>query len=341
MNVNDTTETVTLDAASRASMLSKIEKLLTKADDQAATPAEAEAFRAKAEQLMAKYRIAEEEARDRGDVDATTPIIVDIVVCSQDSDFYQSYYNLAAYAVGHTGCRMTYAWASVEGVRSLVAKVAGYDMDVRYCQMLFLAAKLQFQAHLEPSLIEGESESMTAYRFRNAGKTRREVAVMLWGREVEHSVAAHQKVQKWYEAEAERQGHAIVRGRGVVRADYVKTYAESFTSRFSQRLRTARNAADSVGGQLVWAKRKDAVEDAFYAAFPNLRPKQDVEPAAAYEDTRTDAQKKRDQARWDREYEKGMARRRSAAGRAGWDAGTASADAVALSGVEPARRIEE
>lgn len=335
-----TDETFGLDAASRAKMLKRIEGLLNKAES-TTFAAEAEAFSAKAEELMAKYRIAEEEARDRGDVNVSVPVIVDMTICLARSDFYQRYFNMAHYAVNHVGCRMTYDWEWIDGARMLVAKIAGYQTDVSYAQMLFMAAKLQFQSHLEPAPVEGEPESLTAYRYRNAGKTRREVAVMLWGPSVDRSVAAHQKVQRWYEEEAERQGVHIVAGRGVSRKDYVETYAESFTSRFAQRLRLARDASDSVGGALVAVKRLGAVDEAFYEAFPNLRPKKDVEKASEYKDERTAAQKRRDERASDRDWEKTQARRSSAAGRAGWAAGTASADQVELAGVEPAKRVQK
>lgn len=333
-------EMIALDPASRAKMLKKIEALLAKAE-RTEFEAEAASYRAKAEELMAKYRIAEEEARERGDVNVATPIIEEIVVCNASSKFYQRYFNLISYTCGHAGCRMTYTWKVVDGIYSLVATLAGYETDVRYAQMLFMAAKLQFQANMEPERIADEPENLTAYRYRNAGKTRREVAVMLWGSTADRSVAAHQKVQKWYEEEAARQGTPVVAGRSVSRKDYVETYAESFTSRFAQRLRLARDASDSVGGQLVAVKRLGAVDEAFYTAFPNLRPKKDVEPHERYEDNRTAAQKRRDAAASDRDWEKRQARLTSVAGRAGWAAGTASADGVELTGVDPAKRINE
>jgi len=331
-----TTET-TSGFANADSILRKVQLLLAKAEDQAATPEESASYHAKAAELMAKYKIEEEQARATTPIAMQTrPVVREMDVCSAGSDHFQSYYNMAVYAASHAGAMVKHKW----GRGQLIAILVGYDVDCRFAEMLFTSAKLVFQENMEPQRKADEPEALTAYRFRNAGKTRREVAVMLWGKDVDKSVAAHQKVQKWYEEEAARRGTPVVSGRGVSRKDFVKVYCESFTSKFYQRLRLAADASDSVGGAVELANRYQTVKEAFYEQFPSMRPGQ-VESASAYTDKRTQAQKDRDARAAEREAEKRSALYRSAAGRAGWAAGTAAAEKVDIQGIIPAKRLGE
>lgn len=330
-------------------VLRKVQLLLAKAEDSAVTEAEAKSYREKAEQLMVDYRIAEEEARETGAIGSQSkPVLREWIVASGFSPYGDDYWGMAVRSAYHAGVRIRYRYGSVNGKYMILADVVGYDIDVRYAEMLFTQAKLVFQENLEPQKVDGEEERITAFRFRNAGKTRREVAVMLWGSSVEHSVPAHQKVQKWYETEAAVRGITIVSGRGVSRKDFIKVYRESFLSRFSQRLREARSGVDKDSRAIVFAKREEAVDEAFYEAFPALRPSKlpaqqpqgEAKPKTKAEIAKEEAA----QRRWDREWEKRESERarlfRSEAGRAGWTAGTEAANQVRIDGSSATKRVE-
>lgn len=324
-------------AAKRAKMLDKVQKLLAKADDPAVTEAEAASFRAGAERIMREYRIAEEEAYQRGETDLSELIEIELQICRYRSDHLATFSDMFWYAARHAGVRSATRYR--EGY--FVGVLVGFAPDVRYAEMLFLSASLEFAANMDPQRIDGEEERLTAYRFRNAGRTRREVAVMLWGYGVDRSVAAHQKVQRWYEEVAAERGTPIVAGRGVSRADYVKVYAAAFSSRFAQRLRLARDGSDGIGGAVVLANRAERVDEEFYRRYPHLRPSTEVVSAEEYRDTRTEAQKARDARAAQKRADELRKLYASAAGRAGWSAGTAAADQVNISGVDAPERLPE
>lgn len=61
-------------------------------------------------------------------------------------------------------------------------------------------------------------------------------------------------------------------GRRVNAKAYREAYAMKFAEEFSWRLRQARDAADSAVGSLVSVERPKRVQEAFYTAFPHMRP---------------------------------------------------------------------
>lgn len=331
------TDTDTTAATTPDRILRIVQGLLAKASDAAATPEEAEACHAKAHALMKKYAMAEEELREtQPDSLRAKPVVRVFRVCQYGSQFASKYASMVYAAAQHADVRMVTSYKNGD----LLAHVVGYDADCRFAEMLFVSAFLVFQENLEPEFDPNASDELNSFRLRNAGKTRREIAVKLWGREVDRSVPAHQKVQKFYEAEAARRGITIVAGRGVSRAAFIKVYAESFVSKFSQRLYTARDASDSDNGVLVLANRAERVTDAFYDAFPDMRPSTAVEVSEPWVDSRTEAQKARDERRYQKDAQARRDLHRSAAGRAGWAAGNAAADKIEISGVARAKRIE-
>jgi hypothetical protein len=313
-----------------------IQGLLAQADDAAVTPEEAATFYAKAQELMQKYRLVEEKMlANAPEGQKLVPTKRGFRVCSQGSQFLRDYWALAYYTAQHAGVRIASAYAGGD----LRAYVVGYEADCRYAEMLFVSAFLVFQENLEPQYDPNLSEDMNAFRLRNAGQTRQAIAIKLWGPQVKENVHAHQKVQKWYEAEANRRGIIAVSGRGVSRKDFIKVYVESFVSKFEQRLRRARDASDSITGALVFAGRAERIDEAFYEAFPGLRPSK--APAQRTPETeRTEKQKAADERAWRRDMDKRRRLHNSPAGRAGWAAGSEAADRVELQGVEPAKRVE-
>jgi hypothetical protein len=328
----------------RETWLRKIEALLAKAEsaEKLGSTDEAAAFRAGAERLMNKHRIEEEELREATPAALQlAPVTRKIRVCDYRNPFADNHVSLFYAAVYHSGCKGATATYDPE-LKATVGYITGFDIDVKYAEILFLNASLVFSAHLEPAYDRNETEAENIYRLRHSGKTRREIAVALWGVDVDHSVPAHGRVQKIYEAECARRGSKPISGRGFNHKVYTEIYAESFESTFRSRLYRARVAAGlSADGEIVLANRKERVEEAYYEAHPHLRPVPEDPNAEPRKDTRTDAEKKRDEEKAEKRYLADCAKRASSAGRVGSRAGAAAAEKVSLRGTTSKGRLGE
>lgn len=256
--------------------LATIRALLDKAE---ATefPAEAEAFRAKAEEMMVKYRVEEEELIAR-DQTAILPVPYDIVLCGK-SAYTQHYAAIFGNIARHVGIRVTYdwVWSSLVGGYQVVAQGVGYASDIEYAELLFTQARLVFQERLEPKVKPELGDQVNAYRLRSAGMERVRVAEILWGNTDKVFLG---RVGRLYKAECAARGEvAALSGRGVTGAAYREQYSQEFVYTLSYRLRQARDAAGKAGGGMVLAGREERISEAFYARFPHLRPKAELEAA--------------------------------------------------------------
>lgn len=304
-------------------MMRKIQGLLATADDPATPPPAAENFRAKAEELMMKYRIEEEDLRSRGDlhVETITPGSKWVPLCPSDSPYLNAYWSMAIYAARHTGCRMTDKWDNVDGTYVLGAMVVGFESDVRYMEMLFTAARIVFASRMEPVVDSSLSDEENVYRLRSAGIERIKIARMMGYGDTNSATA---KVTNMYKRACKARGEdAALTGRGTSVQAFKEAYVASFTSELHNRLWRARNAASTGGGELVLANRKADVDEAFYELYPHLRPS-DV-PA-------TMTTKTRRRSSWTAADERRWARQNSAGGQAGQNAGRRAASEVDLGG---------
>lgn len=287
-------------------ILRMIRKLLDKAEG-TDNPHEAESFRAHAEKLMRKYRIDQEQLL-AADASAAEPIRIEIDLCGIRSKFFQQYANMMYAIAYHTGVRVRTAWVAPEAGASYVlrASVVGYEGDARYAEMLFTSAQLVFAERLEPAVRPELSDAENVYRLRSAGIERNRIANLLWGTSTGSDGAwAHRKVGNLYkEACAARGEDAAVSGRTVNASTYREVFAHQFTERLYDRLRAARNAADSAGGgALVLHGRKERVDEAFYKHFPELRPASEPLPTNGQPKPKSRKRKgwtEADQARYNR-----------------------------------------
>lgn len=324
-----------------------IRNLLARAEDpRLEHEPERQAFRNKAEELMLKYRIEEENliAEDQFSI---LPVVRTIKITNWRSDFYQDHHYMWVRTIEHTGCRYQARWNG----HDLEATVIGYASDIRHAEALYQAAWLVMVAKLEPTVDPKLSDAENVYRLRSAGIERNRVAEMLWGSPLgKDGHAAHAKVGKLYASECQRRGEKpVVAGKGVNKMVFRSVYGEQFASRYAARLREARDAADSVGGGLVLKGRQERVDEAFYAEFPEEHPdrvRARREAAAAAREAKGEGEKgkaiskrsmtwtKKDQADYER-------RTYSAAAQAGYRAGRDAADAVEIQRTTPrAQRVE-
>lgn len=330
-----------------AKIMDRVAKMLAKAESvQETFPAEAAAFRAKAEQFMREYRIAEEDliATDQTSI---VPEWSKIEFGTPNNNFRQAYVNLAYYVATHAGVRIypVSKWDPDKGHRVVYVDVCGYSGDLRAFEWIFNSARLAFQEALEPTLNPDLSDQVNVYRLRSAGIERNRIAQLLWGSAMDDG-AAHGKVAKLYKAECAARGESPkVVGRTVNAQTYREAYSEGFQAQFYRRLREARDAADSTGGALVLHGRKARVDEEFYTRFPHTRPSTEVATVAPECSKCKKAKSgkcrdhtyrytKADQAKYDRLYS-------SDAGMAGMASGKTAANSVELGRPERANRLRE
>jgi hypothetical protein len=264
-------------------IMARVQALIAKAD---ATefPAEAAAFYAKAEELMRTYRLAEEDLIAT-DASAVMPGMHSIFVASYDTKFLAEYNHMIGTILYHVGCKGVTRWVNrrdaeaMGGAAGLWIDVFGYEGDLRMVDWLWSSARVVFGRHLEPQVDPAVSDQVNAYNLRQAGVLRKDIAIKLWG---DNTPALRSKAQRLYVAECRTRGEEpALTGLGTDAKAYADGYADGFVTRLSDRLRASRDAADSVGGALVFAGREDRIKEVMYAHYPNLNPanRTDVKPA--------------------------------------------------------------
>ena len=233
----------------------------------------AASYRAKAEELMVKYRVEQEEML-ASDPAAAKPIQTEIVLAGYGSKYRNEYATMFWDIANHCEVRHFVKYVYGEEGYTVRAFVVGYEEDVRYAEMLFTAARMVFTERLEPKVDPRFSDQVNAYRLRAAGIERVRVAEMLWGQTDKVFLG---RVGRLYKAEcAERGEEALLSGRGVTGKAYREQYAEEFVSTLRARLWQARHAAAASGGGLVMHGRKERINEAFYTFYPERRPKPPV-----------------------------------------------------------------
>ena len=208
-------------------MLSKVRALIDTAESYAAqgnTDAEA-TYRRKAQELMVKYRI-EEENLVAADPTSAKPELFTVNICRSESPYVQSYLSTWHYVAEHAGIKYIFKYDYNEPDVPVVAKVVGYEGDVRYAEMLYTAVRLVFTERMEPTVNRGLSDEENVYRLRSAGIERVRIARMMGWADVK---ASYSRVGRLYKAECARRNETpALDGRGVTGAAYRESYAQEF-----------------------------------------------------------------------------------------------------------------
>lgn len=329
-----------------SAMMGRIQSLIAKAD--ASTfPEEQAAFYAKAEELMRKYRIAEEDLIAT-DVSAVVPVMHSIFVADYATRFTTEYHRMLSYIVNHADCMGIFRWVNqreaeaMGGVAGLWMDVFGYEGDLRMIEWLWSSARIIFGTHLEPQVNPALSDQVNAYNLRQAGVLRKDIAIKLWG---DNTPALRSRAQRLYVAECiARNEEPALTGLGTDATAYRAGYAEGFVSRLYDRLRASRDAADASGGALVFAGRTERIAEVMYATYPHLRPADrstDVavaeESCKACEKAKSGHCRQHPGYRWSAADERRWQRANGAAANAGKRTGATAAGKVEMSRPTTAR----
>jgi len=343
--MTETTET-TLNGENLDKWLERIEALHRQANHPNTGPAEAAAFRAKAEQLMNRFRVTESMLVGEDGRAAVTPGVGTIVVCPSASPYRWVYCKIAGDILYHVGARGVWRYTlDVEaGIRYDSLEIVGFESDIAYAKILYTSAQTYFASRMEPSIRPELSDRLNVYNLRNAGMERIEIArKMGWG----ESGSATAKVTRLYKEECALRGEpAKLTGRGNSVATYREAFRTAFPDTLGDRLWTARHASDGGSGQLVLANREEQVEEAFYERFPHLRPTPDAEisdpkPLTPAEQRKRERERERELKRIVREATEREARLRgTSAGRLGTVAGEDAARQVDILPSGGSKRLE-
>jgi hypothetical protein len=332
-----------------AAMISRVQKLINQADQAEArgqslsgvtsesdNANEAAAYRAAAERIMREYRIEEEHLIATDQI--TTGVVMHSIFGLDDrSEFYTSYLVMMRWIADHAEIEMQVRYNRSDEDHGIWFDLFGYEGDLRMAEWLWSSARLVFGSHLEPTVNRAESDQVNAYNLRQSGMLRKDIARALWG---DNTPANRSRAQRLYVAECKVRGEQpALSGLGSDAEMYRDAYATGFLNRLCNRLRAARDAADSVGGVTVLHGRSDRIKEALYIAYPNRRPKPrtDVVPVS-----NTPAKMDRRVKSWTQADERRLRRQTGASAQAGRNAGGVAAGKVEIArNNAPAQRIEE
>ncbi len=256
-------------------MMDKVNLLINKAEG-TDNAAEREAYLAKADALMFKYKIDEAMlAAKRGD---KAPIGASTVT-HEEMEWINRY--LDPFAEIHSavvaGLQMLTGVRAVQGYKTL--DVFGYEPDIRYFKMLWTSVHLQFAAKLEPKWNTALTDGENIKNLIESGQ--KWVAVWQAGRErgalqdVKCPPADNGKMKRLYAKECKRVGQEKMK-----LTFNIKQYRESFAAAYRdtiinrcwtlyiERQRMEREAGDGVS--LVLKKDADAIEELMNKVYPNL-----------------------------------------------------------------------
>lgn len=271
-------------------MLRKVQALLAHAEDKGNSPEAQEAYRQKAEALMFTYRIEENQIAQAGGAEAESirPVWRKIWVCRHGSEFRQTYYTMAHYAVHHVDAEYqpTYEKSPEDGHSWLVLNAVGYEGDLRFAELLYVSMQQAFSSKMEPRFDASKSEAENAYIMRSAGMEGRRIAAAIWG---DDSKPNRVKARKLFAQHASSIGEdpSALLGRGNSVATFRDSYADGFEDTMRHRLWRMRQSHGDK--ELVLGDRKARVKEALYEKYPNLRPS--TSPAVRHGDPRANCAK--------------------------------------------------
>lgn len=261
-------------------ILGQVRALIAKADS-TDHKGEEDLLRAKAESLMLKYRIEEALVFEKalGTTDRIVPVWATMNLAKIGNDFAQHYNRIAGLVAQHTGTRVRLEYDFEQDY--VVIKACNFSSDLRYMELLLTSCVMEFGKRMEPGVDRSMSDEENAWNLRSAGWTRKRIAHELlgaWSTENEMK-AKNRKVT----AMIKRHGAAIgedanaLLGRGNSMDTYAQSYIDGFIQTLHSRLyRMRQQAIEMEGGGLVPVSRKEAIDEAFYAVYPDLRPKEET-----------------------------------------------------------------
>lgn len=258
-------------------MLRKVQALLARADHPNTPVPEAEAARAKAEELMYSYRIDEAmlaEGTTRSAL-ATDPKWGGWLVCDTSSEFATQYRSIASSILHHVGIRGVFKTVAYDDDfghhMGWHLEAVGYEADLQIAELLYTACQVAFQVKLEPKYDPSLSDQVNAYVMRSAGMEGWRIAQAIYGKD---DRSLRPKVRAMFKKEAEARGEdpTVLLGKGNSVKNFRLDFANGFSDEIYYRLSRMRAARGEGDRGLVLANRAERINEAFYDRYPQYRP---------------------------------------------------------------------
>lgn len=237
----------------RTKLIARVQALLDKAASTGFT-AEAESFRAKADELMTKYIIEEHELRLAADPsEREAPTRATIFVASPGSPIGRQMATLAMAVADYCRCRILFHNLDSKRI-DISAWLWGFPTDIDYFNMIFTSLSMQMANEMEPKPDPARSDVDNYEVLRMAGVPGARMAeVTGWPLSKVKRVRA-----EWMK----------VHGTGnfaVAASTYVRSFAIGFTNEVRERLVALRHQAEttSTSTALVLADRSHEVDAAY------------------------------------------------------------------------------
>lgn len=322
--------------AENEGQLRRIQGLLERAGHAETPEHEREACTAKADALMAKYRIDRamlnfkhaDQAREV--VSRTQP--------RNRMDYAGLLNGMMTTIFSHSGCRTKIKWEEMT--------VVGYEEDIFFGEMLWINVQRDFVTKMFPKWESHRKFDENVFIIKNAGYSWPQVRDMGLEHEAGDGTGklteqnAGSKLRTAYKREAKRHGITVASGKQQPMNPklYRDSFAESYYSRMLSRLAELARENDPGPGEYAIALQTDAdrVARYFYELFPDDHPDAMAARnriAAEEERKRRERLSEADRRREDREYERWTKKKPKIryADQNGWSAGAKAADQVNLS----------
>jgi hypothetical protein len=289
----------------REKMIKRVRQMIAMATDPAATEAEAAAFREKADELIEEWAIEEHHLTSTGQV-ISKPGFRTIMLFPLDTDrkggaslfsyYYQSFSTLAR----HCSVMFDYAYLTEDDAKAKTGddtarngyycECVGFESDLQYLEMLFMQVRLELVFSMEPTLAVGMTLGEASKLLRESGMAWPMIEARIKGfvrkNDLDWGSLTPATVYGAYGQECKRLGVEKIKMQSgdAYRLSVGKGFTEELSSQVWTRemARRSRVQERGNGADLALRDRDEQVREAFYDAFPHLRPKP-VEDVAADE----------------------------------------------------------
>jgi hypothetical protein len=284
-------------------VLSRVRKLIERADHAGTPEAEADACRTKADRMMLDYAITEAQLdATRPAAQRTVPEVSHFTVCEASHPLSRFYANLVSYLASHCRCRVVF-YNLTDSTKSAYGRTrvtaVGFPSDLRYLELLFTLVMLHMSGEMEPTPDPAKSFDENVYDLHEAGVKWRRIADLMNAASVRRErpgmrVERTPGTEHWWKAVRPSKdqpdylvpwpdGHRLINAyrrhcaligeepRAIVSpVTYQRNFAEGYVSRINSRLYAMRKANDGVAGTSLALRTEDV--DAKYAdMFPDLK----------------------------------------------------------------------
>lgn len=249
----------------RQKKLRQIRALLDKADV-TTFPEEADALRAKADDLMLAYAIQEHEvemAKPKNERKPPTMRQVNIVDAA--SPVRDQMLQLISAIASHSRCRIVF-YGSRNKTGQVSAKLVGFPSDIDYVEMLFTSLRVQMSSCIDPKPDPNMTEIENIVMLKEAGVKWERIWNLLFPEEPWNPKCNLFSRYRSYCKEHGREPH------NTAPITYIRNFADGYVQKITRRLFEIREAQQTVttGKDLVLYDRKKEVEDLFRQTFPKL-----------------------------------------------------------------------